>query len=125
MNVEPFGADRRLSIAPTFYATCAVTTEFVAGEIFHVDRNPAGGSNRTPVARFFAWRPANVENFNPHWRVDCFVRVHELSPEPKTVATSLANGLLREAICTQPLWVSWHQSEERGGTNFGDVLDLD
>jgi hypothetical protein len=125
VSLQPFGGMMRFSIAPTLDAGCLISSEFVAGEVYHVERNAGGGANFTPIARFFAWRPVHVENYHPHWRVDCFVRVHELSPETKVVGTALANGLLKEAICTEPLWVSWHLSEEIGGTSFGEVFDFD
>jgi hypothetical protein len=125
VSLVPFGGTMRFSIAPTLDAACLVSSEFVSGEVYYVERNAEGGANFTPIARFFAWRPVHVENFQPHWRVDCFVRVHEMSPEPKFVATSLAEGLLGEAICTEPLWVSWHQSEEIGGTNYGEAFDFE
>lgn len=125
MSLEPFGGMMRFSIAPTLDAVCLISSEFVSGDVYHVQRNSAGGANFTPIARFFAWRPVHVENYHPHWRVDCFVRGHELSSEPKIIAKALAKGLLQEAICTEPLWVSWHQSKEIGGTNFGEVFDFD
>jgi hypothetical protein len=115
----------RFSIAPTFDAACVICSEFISGAVYHVERNSAGGANFTPIARFFAWRPVHSEGVHPHWRVDCFVRVHELSPEPKVIGKALAKGLLQESICTEPLWVSWHRSEETGGTNFGEVFDFD
>ena len=115
----------RFSIASDLDAACVITSESVAGEVYHVERNESGGANFTPVARFFAWRPVHVENFHPHWRVDCFVRNHPLSPDPKVLGDALAKGLLREAICSEPLWVSWHRSEEINGKAFGEVFDFD
>src|SRR5262249_40120651 len=125
MSLKAFGGMQRFSLSPDFDAACVITTGWVAGEVYHVERNSAGGANLTPVARFFAWRPSHVENVHPHWRVDCFVRVHPLSPDAKALGMALASGLLREAVCSEPLWVSWHRSEELGGTNFGQVFDLD
>jgi hypothetical protein len=125
VSLQPFGGMMRFAIAPTLDAACLINADFVSGEVHHVERNAAGGATFTPIARFFAWRPVYVENFHLHWRVDCFVRVHELSPEPKLVGKALAKGLLNEAICTEPLWVSWHRSEEIGGTKFGEVFDFD
>ncbi len=121
MSMEPI----RFTIAPDFDAACVINSEFVAGEIYHVKRNDAGGANFTPVARFFAWRPIHTENFHPHWRVDCFVRVHDVSPDPKILGIALAEGLIHEAICSEPLWVSWHRSEELGGKDFGEVFDFE
>jgi hypothetical protein len=125
VTLEPFGGMLRFSIAPTLEAACVASTEFIAGGVYHVERNTAGDANLTPVGRFFAWRPVDVENFHPHWRVDCLVPAHELSPEPQVLGKALAEGLLQEAICTKPLWASWHRSEELGGTKFGQVFDFD
>jgi hypothetical protein len=125
MSLEPFGGMMRFSIASDFDAACVITSEAVSGEVYHVQRNAEGGATFTPVARFFAWRPDHAENVDPHWRVDCFVRSHELSPHPKVLGKALAEGLLRDAVCSEPLWVSWHRSEEIGGTNFGEVFDFD
>jgi hypothetical protein len=125
VGLEPFGGMMRFSIAPTFDAACLIGSEFISGEVYHVERNSAGEANFTPIARFFAWRPVHPEGFHKHWRVDCFVRVHELSPEPKVIGKALAKALLQEDICSEPLWASWHRSEEIGGTNFGDVFDFD
>jgi hypothetical protein len=125
VSLEPFGEQMRFSIAPALDAGCVITAEFIAGEVYHVERNASGAANFTPVARFFAWRPVHSENFHRHWRVDCFVRVHELSPDPEVLGKALASGLLREAVCKEPLWVSWHRSEELGGKDFGQVFDFD
>jgi hypothetical protein len=124
VSLEPFGGRLRFTIAPTLDAACQITPEFISGEVYQVDRNSAGGAIFTPVARFFAWRPDHPEGYHPHWRVDCFVRLHESSPEPKGIGKALAKGLLKENICTEPLWASWHRSEEIGGTDFGEVFDL-
>jgi hypothetical protein len=125
MTLEPFAGRVRFNVAPDFDAACVTTSESVAGEIYHLDRRPQGGEILTPVARFFTWRPVDVENCHPHTRVDCFVRSHPLSPEPKTLGQALASALLREGVCSEPLWISWHRSEELGGKAFGDVFELD
>src|SRR5262245_9510292 len=113
----------RFSISPDLDAACVVSGESLAGEVFRVERNQSGGATLTPIARVFAWRPAYEENIRPHWRVDCFVRNHPLAPEPKSLGEAFAKALLREAICTEPLWVSWHRSEEIKGKAFGDIFD--
>jgi hypothetical protein len=123
--LEPFGGMMRFPIAPGLDAACLISSESVAGEVYHVEPNKTGGAVSTPVARFFAWRPRHAEGFHEYWRVDCFVRVHELSPQPKVVGLALAEGLLRESVCSEPLWVSWHRSEELGGKDFGEVFDFD
>src|SRR5262245_40636227 len=125
MALEQFEGMTRFAVTPELEAACVITPGTVSGEVCHVVRNSAGGAISTPVARFFAWRPVHAENFHPHCRVDCFVRAHEVSPDPKVLGKALAEALLSKAICTEPLWVSWHRSEELGGTNFGEVFDLD
>src|SRR5579871_998450 len=69
VSLEPFGGMMRFSIASEFDTVCVITSESIAGEVYHVEQIEAGGENFTPVARFFAWRPVHVENFHPHWRV--------------------------------------------------------
>jgi len=125
MSLQRFGGMVRFTVAPDVDAACVITGESVGGEVYHVDRSPAGGETLTPVARFFTWRPVHAENFHPHCRVDCFVRSHPLSPAPKVLGSALASALLREGVCSEPLWVSWHRSEELGGEAFGDVFVLD
>jgi hypothetical protein len=106
----------RFSVTSDFDAACIISSETVSGEVYRVDRpNGSAGATFTPVALFFAWRAVHTENFHPHWRVDCFVRAHQLSPDLKDLGIALAEGLLREAISSEPLWVSWHRSEELGG----------
>ena len=121
--MEPFGGMMRFTVTPEFDAACVIAPDAVCGQVYHVVRNSAGGATYTPVARFFAWRPGYVEGFHTHWRVDCFVRVHALSPDPKRIGPALAEALLRESLCTEPLWVSWHRSEELHGKAFGEVFE--
>ena len=123
MALEPFSRMMRFAISPEFDAACVITPGAVSGEVYHVARNSAGGADFTAVARFFAWRPDYVEGCHEHWRVDCFVRVHVCSPEPKRLGSELAEALLRESLCTEPLWISWHRSEELHGKAFGDVFE--
>ena len=123
MALEPFGGMMRCAVAPAFDAACVITPDAVSGEVYHVARNAAGGAVYTSVARFFAWRPGYVEGYHAHWRVDCFVWVHPLSPDPKLIGLALAEALLRESLCTEPLWVSWRRSEELRGKAFGEVFD--
>jgi hypothetical protein len=125
MTLEPFGGMMRFAVTPVFDAACVITPDAVSGEVYHVVRNAAGGAVSTPVARFFAWRPGYVEGFRAHWRVDCFVRVHPVSPDPELIGPALAEALLRESLCTEPLWVSWHRSEELRGKAFGEVFDFE
>jgi hypothetical protein len=51
------------------------------------------------------------------------VRLHPLAPQSAFVAKALVEALMRESLCSPPFWVSWYQSEEIGGTNYGDVFD--
>ena len=96
------------------------------GEVFHVARNEHGGSVWTPVVQYFAWRPSTgAEGFHPHWRLDCFVRDHELAPDHEWVGKALANALTSQGGISEPLWVSWHRSRELGGEARGQVFDLD
>ncbi len=125
MALEPFGGMMRFTITPEFAAACVIRPDAVSGEVYHVVRNSAGGAVNTPVARFFAWKPGYVEGVQAHWRVDCFVRVHPRSPDPKLIGPALAEALLRESLCTEPLWVSWHRSEELHGKAFGDVFEVE
>src|SRR5262245_13041280 len=103
---------RRFAVTDSFEADHIGGDTAVAGEVFHVARNSSGGAILTPVARYFAWHPEYVEGFHRHWRVDCFVRQHQLSPEPFALAEALVKALLRQGICSKPIWVSAHRSEE-------------
>jgi hypothetical protein len=125
MALESFGGMMRFPITPEFDAAGVITPGAVAGEVYHVVHHSAGGADYTPVARFFAWRPGYVEGVNPHWRVDCFVRVHPRSPDPGRIGPALAEALVRESLCTEPLWVSWHRSEELHGKPFGEVFEVE
>jgi hypothetical protein len=125
MSKEPLGGMLRFAITTDFDAACVIAADVVAGEVFHVERNRSGGANFTPVARIVAWRPQKAENFHPHWRVDCFVRTHPRSPDPKLLGDAVTKALLRESICTEPLWVSWHHSKEISGKSFGEVFDFE
>ena len=114
---------RRFDLGNKWQADCVVSDTTRIGEIFHVARNESGGANLTPIARYFAWRPAFFEGFNPHWRVDCFVRRHELSPEPMQLGQSLVEALVRERLCERPIWMSAHTSSELEGKAYGDLFE--
>jgi hypothetical protein len=117
---------RRFAIDTRHEADCVVSDAARIGEIYHADRNIFGGANLTPIARYFAWLdPGRVEAFHEHWHVDCFVREHPLSPEPAYLGDALAKALLREGLCAEPLWVSWHKSQPLQGKAFGEVFDLE
>jgi hypothetical protein len=102
-------------------------TEFTRiGEIFHTKRNTFGtGSTSTPIARYFAWRPEYIENVNPHWRIDCFVREHKLAGNPKNLTQLLANELVTHKLCDTPIWIGWHKVLELGGEAKGELFEFD
>lgn len=116
---------RRFDLAGDYEADCHVAERFRVGAIYHCKRNRDGGAVLTPVARFFCWRPHFTEGFHEHWRVDCYVRDHKLAPSPDRAGRDLVVALLREEICTEPIWVSSHTASEVKGEAFGDVFDLD
>ena len=115
----------RFALDRTYEAECQVGETFRAGEIYHVIRNKHGGANSTPIARFFCSRPVFIEGFHAHWRADCYVRQHKLSPSPEWLGKELVAALRREDICTEPIWVSWHSSSELGGEARGEVFELE
>lgn len=116
---------RTLTIDRNFKADYVESEGSRCGEIYHVRRNRAGGGTWTPIARYFAWRPVFIENFHPHWRIDCFVRKHKLAPRPEKLGRALATSLIEAGLCERPVWVSWHKSEELGGDAYGEVFDFD
>lgn len=96
------------------------------GQIYHIVRNEFGGSILTPVGRWFAWQASgDVECFHDRWRVDCFVRDHSLAPEPMPIGEALVSHLMREKICSEPLWLSVHRSDELDGKPYGNVYQDD
>lgn len=115
----------RFSVSSTIEADRVVGDGFIAGELFHIQRNNAGGATLTPIGRYFAWHPEFFEGFNEHWRVDCFVRKHHLSPQPMQCGTALMAALIRERMCSEPLWLSVHASEELEGKAYGSVFEDD
>jgi hypothetical protein len=114
---------RRFDLSDTWRADCSVSETLRVGEIYHVVQNSAGGTILTPIARFFVWRPTYMEGFNLHWRVDCFVRQHPLSPEPIPLGESLVDALVRECLCDGPIWMSAHTGRELEGKAYGDVFE--
>jgi hypothetical protein len=116
---------RRFSLTRDFEADCISGDSAHAGEAYHVVRNAEGGALLTPVVRYFAWRPKYSEGVHEHWRVDCFVRVHELAPEPIIIGRAIVDALVREGLCDEPIWLSVHRAEELKGEAFGEVFDYD
>ena len=116
---------RKLEISEQLEADCVERDGSRIGEVYHVQRNYAGGAVLTPIARYFAWRPEFIENFHPHWRIDCFVRKHRLAPKPERLGRALTEALLESGLVQEPIWVSWHMSREVKGIAIGQVYDLD
>ena len=116
---------QRFDLNKKFSADCVVTDNARAGELYHVARNSAGGATLTPIARYFVWRPEFVEGFNGYWRVDCFVRQHALSPDPMELGESLVAALIREGLCSEPIWMAAHRSDELTGKAYGEVFSDD
>jgi len=115
-----------LPIDTNYYATSDAEGEFRNGEIFHIERNPRGGSVSTPIGRYFTTRPSTgAEGFHPHSRIDCIVRDHELAPAEDWLARRLVVALLERAVVAEPLWLSWHRAKELGGEARGEVFDFD
>ena len=113
-----------IDLSETF--TAKPDADATRGQVFHVARNQRGGSMWTPVARYFAWRPdVGPEDYRPHWRLDCFARDHELAPDPEWLGNALADTLVHQNVISEPLWTSWHRSQELGGEARGVVFDLD
>lgn len=113
-----------LALDPSFYITTNANGNFHSGIVFHVSRNTSGGSTSTPVAYYFVWRPdVGVEGYHLHWRIDCFVHDHQLAPVPRWLGTTLADALLNAGSVSEPLWVSWHSSNELAGEARGEVFD--
>ncbi len=115
----------KFAISEKFEADYVEEEKSRIGEVYFIERNSSGGAMLTPIARFFAWRPASTEGFHPHWRVDCFVRQHKLAPEAGWLGKALTEALIQNDICERPIWTSWHTSEELQGEAFGEVFDLD
>jgi hypothetical protein len=113
----------KFAINERFTADCVESERSRAGEIYDVVLNSAGGATLTRIARYFCWRPSLVEGFHRHWRVDCFVREHPLSPSEISLATDLVKSLMREGICSEPILVSAHRSKELESAAFGEVFD--
>ena len=115
----------RFPIMPGYDGICDLLQDARVGEVYHVVYNSAGGSNSTPIARFFASRPKFIEGFNAHWRLDCFVREHALAPDPALLGDALLQALIANRVLEVPVWVSWHRSSELGGKALGEVFEVD
>ncbi|RVG73601.1 hypothetical protein CN223_25215 [Sinorhizobium meliloti] len=115
-----------IDLSSDFYAEPSGDGTFVHGRVYHIARNADGGSLSTPVARFYVTQPRlPVEGYHEHMRLDCFVNDRKLVPEPDRLAQLLLHALVRQQAISEPLWLSWHYSEELAGQNYGDVFDFD
>lgn len=109
----------------TLEANCVSSAEFFSGEIFHVRRPGVHfGTEYTPIARYFATRPEFVENFHEHWSLHCFFRIHELSPQPMEAGDLLVKALIKDGVCSEPIFLTVYSSEQLGGRPYGEVYDF-
>lgn len=117
---------QRLELSQSYYAQGDDTGEFLSGEVYHIVRNAQGGSCSTPIARYFVSSPlVSAEGFHKHQRLDCFVRRHDLAPQPAWLGRCLADALAQAGSIREPFWVSWHSSQEEAGEARGEVFDFD
>lgn len=116
--------EHKFDLDGNYWAQGQQTAETRIGEIYHVRRNHIGsGSVSTPIAKYFVWRPPYIEGVNSHWRIDCFVRKHKFSGNPKRLAKLLTSNLQDLGLCDCPIWVSWYKSEELGGEKVGHLFE--
>jgi hypothetical protein len=114
----------RFDLDDVFSADCVSADTVRAGQIYHKRHYTGGGCTLTGIARYFAWRPEFVEGYHSHWRVDCFVKRHALAGEPMQIGEALVAALIREGLCTEPIWLSAHRSDDEKGKAYGEVWDL-
>ena len=114
-----------LSLSPDFF--CVANRDgFASGEVFHIERNRDSGSVSTPIARFYvSTPPMAAEGYNDHKQVDCYVRQHRFAPDGGWLAKHLTTALIEHGLIVQPIWLSWHRSEEIDGEALGEVFDFD
>ena len=53
------------------------------------------------------------------------MRQHHLAPDPEWLGPELVKLLKREGLCDDPIWISWFDSTEVNGKDYGEVFDLD
>ena len=116
---------KRFVITDDFSAECVVGPDSFAGQLFHVHRNPQGGANLTPVARFFGWRPSYIEGGPRTLAYRCFFKSSDLAKQPLALGEVLVDAVVREAICSEPIWLSVHRSEELRGKAYGQLFELE
>ena len=116
----------RIQLGGSLEAECSSTASSHFGDIFHVEYNSHGGSNATPIAKFWVCRPpVPAEGFRAHWQVNCYVRVHPMSPPAALVGQALVHALVREGKCAEPIWLSNYLGTEVEGQEFGEVFSYD
>lgn len=120
-----------LTLSATAKASLETEGQLLYGQVVHVAQNAQGGQAWTPIAKYYVrhWRAGPLdgisENILPHTRIDCYVREHELSPNPEMLAKQLLNALIEAKKVSEPIWLSWHRSRELGGEALGEIFDLD
>jgi hypothetical protein len=122
-----------LTLSANAKASLETEGQLLYGQIVHVAQNTHGfGQVWTPIAKYYVrqWHAGPLldgisENILPHTRIDCYVREHELSPNPEALAKQLLNALIEAKKVSEPIWLSWHRSRELGGTALGEIFDLD
>ncbi len=114
---------KQFRICDDYQADCHSDGPFHTGEIYHSVSNADGGQMLTPIARYFIWHPVFIEGFEEHWHIDCYVRTHDLAPDPERLGKRLVSSLKEQGICDEPIWVSWFESNELGGEAYGQVFE--
>lgn len=115
----------RFAISESYEADCRSSGETRIGEVYHTSTSSGGGATLTPVARYFAHKPGYIENVNPHWRIDCFVRKHRFARNAERISRDLTTALVSRGHCEEPIWLSWYRAEEIKGAAFGEVFETD
>jgi hypothetical protein len=120
-----------LTLNPNAKASVETDGQLFDGQVVHVAYNTGFGEAWTPIAQYYVrrWRPGPLdgvaEDVRQHTRIDCYVREHELAPNPEAIATQLLEALIEAKKVSEPIWLSWHRSRELGGTPRGQLFDLD
>ncbi|NUS68686.1 MAG: hypothetical protein HOQ41_10070 [Ensifer adhaerens] len=116
----------QLELSSEYYAECGEQAFLLQGEIFHRDYNARGGALSRLVARFYVSCPGiPTEGVRGHTRLDCFVSDRKLAPKPDKLAELVLAALTGNGTISEPIWLSWHHSEEISGRPYGAVFDLD
>ena len=113
----------------------------VIGDIYHLVRNKSGGSVRTPVGHFTAIPEPALPEQPARWRVEAYFRSdlrynpanHFVLVDPRARAPHyppelpelLADLLLRETVCTEPMLVNIWEGRNTSFVTRGQVADED